>query len=809
MAQEEDRFWEQDLVVGDTTIGEATEDLEGRAIDVGFEATRDPVGAAQEAYQYVASGEAEGLEIPTVGPQPGPFPLEPGESRAAQELPELFVGIQPSAPGFMGPQMPALGTMSGPLGTLDPKSKLQISSAAMTMFDPSEVVQMIMQKDPETGERRWPELRIMQAPDGTYIVHNSKTGAEAIVNRPGMSTHDVLQALGIGTMFVPAARVATAFPSLAGRIAFGATAAGATEHVIQLAQELAGGEYDPLDVALTAGLAPIAELGRPLIGLWQRGGKTLKSYIPESILGWKPPWYGGGIKPVVPESLGQALDFAKNQKQYLQSGREAILLTQDAVPEVHTPFRQILLKRVERLPLFGTGKKRKVQEQQRIEVLRHMVDRYDLNPNTNYGLSVIDDLNRNAGKQMTVAKQQADDTLAAVSNMNSSVTGEPILVNLKEFRFKIRDLLAAETKYGDMADKKVVDLLNKVRNSVWQGGAKMDYGRQFGVVNDWLERLYVEAASAPPAAQKQLLEAATALRKDLERTAAEEAGDTGRRWALANAELDRLSAEAQKRTWDSLLEAGEIDQGLIRTILKSGDEKSMQRMFVSMTPEGRNAARQMILRNATKVAGWRRGKATEAPIDPDQLLKWINTDAVSKQLDIFFPDEVAQAELNGLREYLKLTAQAAQTGKGVGMAAAGGGMGQFAANTVNFLTLGAVGGLGHAYQSKVVRNLLARLYHIKGDQRQVDAWMREAEPVLLAAGRQMMQNWSENDPQDLVLASDEFIAGYDAAGMPKISTRVEGEEEPGLMEQLRTAVGYEPGGGIGQIFGFGEDEEQE
>ena len=61
----------------------------------------------------------------------------------------------------------------------------------------------------------------------------------------------------------------------------------------------------------------------------------------------------------------------------------------------------------------------------------------------------------------------------------------------------------------------------------------------------------------------------------------------------------------------------------------------------------------------------------------------------------------------------------------------------------------------------------------------------------------------------LPISSDEFIAGYDAAGMPKISTRVEGEEEPGLMEQLRTAVGYEPGGGIGQIFGFGEDEEQE
>ena len=641
----------------------------GRAVDVGFgELTEDPVGAVQRVPELVQEGEVPGLDIMREPVPISEFPMEPGESRASQELPEMFGTAEFAGQGEPGegnfdipfdPLKPLswlpTGIKSSGVGaTLSAKDALQISAAGMTMFDPAEIGQMLLQRDEETGERKWPEFGISQAPDGALIVSNSKNGTQAVINRPGMSTMDAMQMLGITAAFTPAAKITSGVAATVPRILTGGLTAGVTEDIIQRWQEAGGGDYDPADVATAAALGPIIDIARPALGLAQRTGRFIGSYFPENMF--------GGLEAVIPETKAQVLNFAKKAKKYLQSGREAIVTTQDAVPEAHTPFRQILLKMVERMPLTGTGALRVAQREQRVEVLRHLADRYHLNPTTNYGATVIRELNKGAGEALTAARETLKTSAEALQGQN---------VNIINFRKTMTSIVNDEKVYGELADTGVLDLLQRAQRAVWQGGKKQDFGRGFGVIDDWVQRLRMEAGKAPPRAGASLNQAADALEADLKRTAQESGGEAGQRWLQAGVEEARLVAEASGKSIRALIAAGEIDQQVIRRVLKNGSAKEMKLMYDNMSTKGRNAAKQMILRNATKVAGWRRGEALEAAIDPDKMLRWLDSDAVSAQMHTFFPGKTAQAELNGMREYLRTTVAAAQIGKGVGMSEIG------------------------------------------------------------------------------------------------------------------------------------------
>ncbi len=774
----------------------------GRAIDVSFgEISKDPMGAAQRVPELIRSGELSGLDIVREPVPLSEFPMEPGESRAAQELPEMFGTIGMEAGKFEGLAQPLsllpkpTYESSGVGSTLSKKDALQISAAAMTMFDPAEIAQMLMQHDPETGERKWPEFGIQQAPDGTLIVGNNKTGRRAVINRPGMSTMDALQALGIVSLFSPAARVTSGMASVAGRLTVGAGAAGLTEDVIQRWQEAAGGEYNPADVALATGLGPISEMGRPAIGLIQRTGRFIGSYLPES-------WYGG-IRAVLPEAKAAVLDYAKKAKEFIQTKRNAIVMTQDAVPEIHTPKMQIILKMVERLAITGTGRLRKKQQVQRVEVLRNLADRYNLDPLTNYGATILRAINKNKGGALEATRKVVGESVEEMAGHN---------VNIINFRKTMTSIVNDEKAYGELANTGVIDLLQRAQRAVWQGGRKQDFGRGFGVLDDWVQRLRMEAGNAPPAAGALLRQAADALESDLKRTAQEKGGKAGQRWLSATVEEKRLVEQMESKSLKDLIETGRVDQQLIRRVAQRGNAKELKLLYDNMGPEGINAARQQILKNAMRYGGWRRVPAGEANVNAQKVLNFMEKDNIEAQLNIFFPDEAAQRELGGIMEYLKMTAQAEDIGKGVGMAAAGG-FGQTMADGVNLALGGLIGFIGHGYQSAPIRNLLLRLYHIKGDVTLKDAVMRQITPLLMAAGREWVQ--SDSDPYDLILASDEFIESYtDRQGEPTserlnpvIGQLAPGEEEPGLIEQLRQAVGYDPEQGPGQFFGFGEEEQ--
>ncbi len=787
----------------------------GRAVDLSFlgDAAQDPVGSAEAAgMEIMRTGTVGGLEIPRQQ-QFTPYPMEPGTSRASQELPEMFMGSYQMNPrmeeidqqladpnvGFfskMGLRMEQQdiiehGESTTHVGTglgegLSFADKALLSGAAMTMFDPSEVAQMLTQIDPDTGERKWPQFAIQEAPDGAIVVNNTENGTRAIINRPGFSPMDAVQMLGIGAMFTPAGRLTAMAPAVAGRVALGATTAGITEAAIQTGQEQAGGQFDPMDVALSTAVGPLVDVARPAMGLIQRTGRFIGSYVPENLFGLKNVFRG--IEGVIPEAKAQVLGYAKQAREFLQSGRPAIVTTQDAVPEAHTPFRMILLKMVERLPLTGTGALRVRQRDQRVEVLRNLADRWNLNPNTNYGATVLRDINANAGARLDAAR-------TAIDTGVDTMADTPVI--LRDFRLRIRDIIETEQGYGEMAHQGVIDLLNKTRNAVWQGGQRQDFGRGFGVVNDWLERLYAESAQAPPGARVLLDDAAAALRRDLERTARESGTDAAEGWLRGTRQLETIVNKSEAKTLTGLIEAGNVDQKVMRGVLREGNPEQLQLLVRNLSDDGVHEGQQMILRNAMRVGGWRRTAAAEANVDPARVLRFLEGENVEAQLQAFFPGR-ARVELDGMMEYLRMTAQAQQIGKGVGMAASGG-FAQKSADAMNLMTLGLIGAVGQAYQSAPVRNLLLRLEHVKSDPRMKDVIMQQITPLLMAGGRQMSQQWTESDPHDMVYVSDEFAEEQSmqddtliGRGMEQLREAAGNEEEdPGITTRLMQMLGGE------------------
>jgi len=182
-------------------------------------------------------------------PQISPFPEAREETRAVQELPELGQG------GLLSNQNPAKIAAIAPL-LLATTNNQEIASILQSNF---------------------PDIGISSDPGGNIMATNNATGAQVVINKPGLSRLDVLQGLGIASAFTPAARGATlaggaaVTAGLGAKAALGATAAtgaatsGLTQAAIEGLQTAAGGEFDESEIAIAATLGGAAELVLPAI----------------------------------------------------------------------------------------------------------------------------------------------------------------------------------------------------------------------------------------------------------------------------------------------------------------------------------------------------------------------------------------------------------------------------------------------------------------------------------------------------------------------------------------------------------------
>ncbi len=153
------------------------------------------------------------------------------ETRATRDLPEL--------------QNSGVLTGSG----ISALKGAQLAATLATTLDPEEAAKILSDASPDIG--------IQQDEKGNWLVSNNKTGARAVVNKPGFSGMDALQMAGTAALYTPAARAAGILGNGALRAATALGGAAAlTETGIQAGQAAVGGTFDAGDVAL-AGLAGV------------------------------------------------------------------------------------------------------------------------------------------------------------------------------------------------------------------------------------------------------------------------------------------------------------------------------------------------------------------------------------------------------------------------------------------------------------------------------------------------------------------------------------------------------------------------
>lgn len=196
---------------------------------------------AQQQQRTVESPLEPGqISIRATTPEPeiSPFPEQPGETRAAAELPEVI----------------SSGILSGESGA----TVAAITPVLLATTNPQEFANILKSNFPDT-------IGIQTSPAGEVIVANNKTGVKAVVNQEGFSGQDVLQTLGIISAFTPAARGAGLVSGLGAKVATGGAGAGLTQAAIEGLQQQSGGEFDEDEIAIATALGGAAETVLPAI----------------------------------------------------------------------------------------------------------------------------------------------------------------------------------------------------------------------------------------------------------------------------------------------------------------------------------------------------------------------------------------------------------------------------------------------------------------------------------------------------------------------------------------------------------------
>jgi hypothetical protein len=141
-----------------------------------------------------------------------------------QGVSDFFSGNDRATPNTQN--LPEIG-QGGLLFGEDKGKAALITPALLSATDPEEMAKILQGNFENVG--------IVRDQNGNVFAANNNTGARVVLNKPGLSRIDLIQGLGIASLFTPAG---AAQGSL--RVA---SAAGATSAAIEGAQEVSGGDF--------------------------------------------------------------------------------------------------------------------------------------------------------------------------------------------------------------------------------------------------------------------------------------------------------------------------------------------------------------------------------------------------------------------------------------------------------------------------------------------------------------------------------------------------------------------------------------
>lgn len=404
---------------------------------------------------------------------------------------------------------------------------------------------------------------------------------------------------------VGAERIAAQAPSIAGRVAQGASRLLAENAVGSLAANSERDNPGALATDLGTGVA----LGGAINQLGRAAGAAYR-----------------GIRGTIAPEAQQAIQFA--------NAADVPLHTTDVL-QPNSRVGRMAQTTAENIPFAGTSTMRANQQEARSQLVDEFASRFG-----EYDPSIV--IGSLKAKTSGIRKAAGN----RLEQVQSAMTG----VNIQPTRAiqQIDDEIGKLQKLGQVADTDTISKLQAYRNELAKGDVNLEQLSRLRT--QFRMDVRGERTQMPPPAEAAVQRVYRAMTGDIDNSIGQNLGnDTLRRYKQANAVYADEASKLQNTRLKNVLMKGDLTPEVVNNMLFSKNKSEVQNLYRSVGQVGRAQMRNGIIGKAMEKSGG----------SPDQFLRQVNL--MSNQTGIAFKGRDA-AYLKGLKNYLESTKRAGQAG---------------------------------------------------------------------------------------------------------------------------------------------------
>ncbi|EKS5909891.1 lytic transglycosylase domain-containing protein [Salmonella enterica] len=404
---------------------------------------------------------------------------------------------------------------------------------------------------------------------------------------------------------VGAERIAAQAPSIAGRVAQGASRLLAENAVGSLAANSERDNPEALATDLGTGVA----LGGAINQLGRAAGAAYR-----------------GIRGTIAPEAQRAIQFA--------NAADVPLHTTDVL-QPNSRVGRMAQTTAENIPFAGTSSMRANQQEARSQLVDEFASRFG-----EYDPSIV--IGSLKAKTSGIRKAAGN----RLEQVQSAMTG----VNIQPTRAiqQIDDEIGKLQKLGQVADTDTISKLQAYRNELAKGD--VDLEQLSRLRTQFRMDVRGERTQMPPPAEAAVQRVYRAMTGDIDNSIVQNLGnDTLRRYKQANAVYADEASKLQNTRLKNVLMKGDLTPEVVNNMLFSKNKSEVQNLYRSVGQVGRAQMRNGIIGKAMEKSGG----------SPDQFLRQVNL--MSNQTGIAFKGRDA-AYLKGLKNYLESTKRAGQAG---------------------------------------------------------------------------------------------------------------------------------------------------
>ncbi|HDN7457728.1 TPA: lytic transglycosylase domain-containing protein [Salmonella enterica subsp. enterica serovar Eastbourne] len=411
---------------------------------------------------------------------------------------------------------------------------------------------------------------------------------------------------------VGAERIAAQAPSIAGRVAQGASRLLAENAVGSLAANSERDNPGALATDLGTGVA----LGGAINQLGRAAGAAYR-----------------GIRGTIAPEAQQAIQFA--------NAADVPLHTTDVL-QPNSRVGRMAQTTAENIPFAGTSTMRANQQEARSQLVDEFASRFG-----EYDPSIV--VGSLKAKTSGI-KRAAGNRLEQVQNAMAGVNIQP-----SKAIQQIDTEIASLQKLGKVADNDTISKLQAyrdelTRNAGASGPVAMDLQQLSGLRSQFRQDVKGERTVLPNRSDAAIQRIYNAMTSDIDSAIGQNLGnDTLRRYKQANAIYADEANKLQNTRLKNVIMKGDLTPEVVNNMLFSKNKSEVQNLYRSVGQVGRAQMRNGIIGKAMEKSGG----------SPDQFLRQVNL--MSNQTGIAFKVRDA-AYLKGIKNYLEATKRAGQAG---------------------------------------------------------------------------------------------------------------------------------------------------